>query len=163
MIFHENCLPADDSHEISCLISYFWKSSKIKNCRLLQIIGGALWVKYQPKKVIFHITAWYMNKESSALVRPIYHSAIQGTLWLTCIIYIRTYLSLHCLEIHNLECSKIWLVFFFLFFIYYCGYQCFENSSDSPDQTASELIRLLLMDLSALGLHCWSSHLLQGN
>ena len=44
MIFHENCLPADDSHEISCLICYFWKSSKIWNCRLLQIIGGALWV-----------------------------------------------------------------------------------------------------------------------
>ena len=42
MIFHENCLPADDSHEISCLICYFWKTSKIWNCRLLQIIGGAL-------------------------------------------------------------------------------------------------------------------------
>ena len=25
MIFHENCLPADDSHEISYLICYFWK------------------------------------------------------------------------------------------------------------------------------------------
>ena len=23
MIFHENCLPADNSHEISCLICYF--------------------------------------------------------------------------------------------------------------------------------------------
>ena len=34
--------PADDYHEISCLIGYFWKSSKIWNCRLLQIIGGAL-------------------------------------------------------------------------------------------------------------------------
>ena len=45
MIFHENRLPADDSHEISCLISYFWKSSKIWNYRLLQIIGGTLWVK----------------------------------------------------------------------------------------------------------------------
>ena len=42
MIFRENRLPADDSHEISCLICYFWKSSKIFNCRLLQIIGGAL-------------------------------------------------------------------------------------------------------------------------
>ena len=39
MIFHENRLPADDSHEISCLICYFLKSSKIWNCRLLQIIG----------------------------------------------------------------------------------------------------------------------------
>ena len=36
---------ADNSHEISCLICYFWKGSKITNCRLLQIIGGALWVK----------------------------------------------------------------------------------------------------------------------
>ena len=41
-IFHENRLPADDSHEISCLISYFWKGNKVWNCRLLQIIGGAL-------------------------------------------------------------------------------------------------------------------------
>ena len=31
MIFHEN--------------RYFWKSGKIWNCRLLHIIGGALWVK----------------------------------------------------------------------------------------------------------------------
>ena len=29
MIIHENRLPADDSHEISCLIGYFWKSGKI--------------------------------------------------------------------------------------------------------------------------------------
>ena len=47
MIFHENCLPADNSHEISCLICYFWKSSKIWTCRLLQLVGGALWVKVQ--------------------------------------------------------------------------------------------------------------------
>ena len=47
MIFHENRLPADDSHEISCLICYFWKSDKIWNCRL-QIIGGALRVKLVP-------------------------------------------------------------------------------------------------------------------
>ena len=26
------------------MICYFWKSSKISNCRLLRIIGGALWV-----------------------------------------------------------------------------------------------------------------------
>ena len=44
MIFHENRLPADHSHEISCPICYFWKSGKIWNCRLLQIVGGALWV-----------------------------------------------------------------------------------------------------------------------
>ena len=52
MIFHENRLPADDSsaaddsYEILCLICYFLKRSKILNCRLLQIIGGALRVKY---------------------------------------------------------------------------------------------------------------------
>ena len=52
MIFHENRLPADDSHEVSCPICcYFWKSSTICSCRLLQIIGGALWFKtlfFQP-------------------------------------------------------------------------------------------------------------------
>ena len=42
IIFHENRLPADDSHEISCLNFLFLKkSNKILNCRLLQIIGGA--------------------------------------------------------------------------------------------------------------------------
>ena len=45
MIFHENRLPADDSHEISYLICYFEKEAKFEFCRLLQIIGGALWVK----------------------------------------------------------------------------------------------------------------------
>ena len=44
--WHENCLPADNSHEISCLICYFWKSGKIFNCRLLQVIGGALRVNF---------------------------------------------------------------------------------------------------------------------
>ena len=44
MILHENRLLTDDSLEISCLICYFCKSGKIFNCRLLQIIGGALWV-----------------------------------------------------------------------------------------------------------------------
>ena len=28
MTFHENRLQADDSHEISCLIGYFWKGGK---------------------------------------------------------------------------------------------------------------------------------------
>ena len=46
MILHENRLPADDSHEISCLICYFFKKNgKTFNCHLLQIIGGALRVK----------------------------------------------------------------------------------------------------------------------
>ena len=47
MILHENRLPADDSHEISCLICYFCKNGKIFNCRLLQTIGGALRVNIQ--------------------------------------------------------------------------------------------------------------------
>ena len=46
MILHVNRLPADDSHEISCLFCYFWKSCKIFSCRLLQIVGGALRVKF---------------------------------------------------------------------------------------------------------------------
>ena len=52
MIFHENRLPADDSHEISCLICFFRKSGKICNCRLLQIVGGALRVKATSTAVI---------------------------------------------------------------------------------------------------------------
>ena len=40
--FHENRLPAGDSHENNALFVIFEKSSKILNCRLLQIIGGAL-------------------------------------------------------------------------------------------------------------------------
>ena len=45
MILHENRLPTDDSHEISCLFCYFCKSGKFFNCCLLQIIGDALWVE----------------------------------------------------------------------------------------------------------------------
>ena len=47
MIFLEKRLPADDSHEISYLLRYFSKSSKNLNCRLLLIIGGALWVRLE--------------------------------------------------------------------------------------------------------------------
>ena len=49
MLFNENHLPADDSQEITCLICYFGKSSKILDCCLLQIIGGALRVKEKCK------------------------------------------------------------------------------------------------------------------
>ena len=54
MIFHENGLPADDSHETSRLICFFilWKSSKICNCRLLQIVCGTLWVNFLPIIVV---------------------------------------------------------------------------------------------------------------
>ena len=58
MIFHENRLPADDSHEISCLICYFLKRGKIQvmpymlffkkrqNLNLSSVIGGALWINH---------------------------------------------------------------------------------------------------------------------
>ena len=45
MILHENRLPADDFYVILFLIGNFLKSCKILNFRLLQIIGGALWVE----------------------------------------------------------------------------------------------------------------------
>ena len=48
MIFHENCLSADNSHEISRLICYFLKKQQNWNCRLLQIVGGASRVKRWP-------------------------------------------------------------------------------------------------------------------
>ena len=43
MIFHENRLPADDSHDEIIMLYLFLK--KQQNCCLLQIIGSALWVK----------------------------------------------------------------------------------------------------------------------
>ena len=46
MKFHENRLPADDSHEISCLYLLFLKKQQNLNCHLLHIIGGALWVNF---------------------------------------------------------------------------------------------------------------------
>ena len=55
MILHENRLPVDDSHELSCLICYFLKSGKILNCRLLQIIGGALRVKIEAEEKTSYI------------------------------------------------------------------------------------------------------------
>ena len=46
MIFHESCLPADDSYlKYHALFVIFEKSSKILNRCLLQIIGGTLMVK----------------------------------------------------------------------------------------------------------------------
>ena len=39
MMFHENRLPAD-------IMPFFEKNSNIFNCRLLQIIGGTLWVNF---------------------------------------------------------------------------------------------------------------------
>ena len=48
MIFHENCLPADNSHDISihALFVVFEKETKLGSCHLLQNIGGALRVNY---------------------------------------------------------------------------------------------------------------------
>ena len=42
MIFHENRLPADKSHEKYHALFVIFKSGKIGDCRLLQIIGGTL-------------------------------------------------------------------------------------------------------------------------
>ena len=50
MIFHENCLPADNSHEILCLMKYhalFVIFEKQQNLKLSSAanVGGALRVK----------------------------------------------------------------------------------------------------------------------
>ena len=50
-----NCLQASNSHEILCLICYFWKTDTIWNCRLLQIVGGALWV-HSEFTVLLHLS-----------------------------------------------------------------------------------------------------------
>ena len=55
MIFHENCLPADNSNEISFVI--FEKAAKFENCRLRQYVGGALWVNNQIYQYLA-ITVW---------------------------------------------------------------------------------------------------------
>ena len=60
MKFHENRLPADESHEILCLICYFWKRGKIWNCRLLQIVGGFSWVKMcNGPFILYSLFAWW--------------------------------------------------------------------------------------------------------
>ena len=43
MIFHENRLQTDESHEISCFLLFLKKQQNLK--LLLQIVGGALRVK----------------------------------------------------------------------------------------------------------------------
>ena len=58
MIFHANRLPADHSHERSCLICYFWKKQhnlKLFNSCLLQVIGGALWVNSEENVSLVNI------------------------------------------------------------------------------------------------------------
>ena len=82
MILHENCLPADNSHDISCLIGYFWKSGKIWNCHVLQIIGGSLRVKTPLTNIFFvmplddfshgHISCYYGNLVSWLVVIILY-------------------------------------------------------------------------------------------
>ena len=59
MIFHENCLPADNSHEISCLICSFEKAAKfdIDICCKLKValyglIGGVR-KKYRHFKALY--------------------------------------------------------------------------------------------------------------
>ena len=51
MIFHENRLPADDSHEISCLI-FFGKLGKMsQNLLSASVVIGALRVKIMSVKL----------------------------------------------------------------------------------------------------------------
>ena len=89
MILHENRLPADDSHEISCLICYFCKKSKICNCRLLQIIGGALRVNIVSVKCILwqnilrktiegyleSVSSLTFNTMKTLLIMHVFHSS----------------------------------------------------------------------------------------
>ena len=46
MIFHENCLLADNSHEISCLISFRKLGKKLQNLSSAAVVIGALRIKY---------------------------------------------------------------------------------------------------------------------
>ena len=55
MIFHENCLLADNSHEISFLICYYEKAAKFEIVVCCKIIGGALRVKICAILHVFHI------------------------------------------------------------------------------------------------------------
>ena len=52
MIFHENCLPADNAHEIACLLCYFEKNKKkpekiefVVCCKLLVTLYGLIYSK----------------------------------------------------------------------------------------------------------------------
>ena len=65
LIFRKN--KVDDSHKIAYFICYFWKSGKIWNCPLLQIVGGALrvnffacWVNFQA----FVFVCWLFSKST---------------------------------------------------------------------------------------------------
>ena len=78
MIFHENRLPADDSHEVSYLICYFRKGGK--NRRLLKIKGGALRVKTIVKsKILSHqyfcLEKGHLHIFSSGLQSRYYHGS----------------------------------------------------------------------------------------
>ena len=50
MTFHENRLPADDSHEISCLISYFRKKEQISK---LSSAANYRW-RFKGKKIFWN-------------------------------------------------------------------------------------------------------------
>ena len=53
MILHENRLPADDSHEILCLICYFEKVAKFEIVVCCKYIGGTLRVNASPVSVVY--------------------------------------------------------------------------------------------------------------
>ena len=46
MIFHENCLPADDSHELSYLIFLQKLGKMLQNLSSAAVVIGALRVKF---------------------------------------------------------------------------------------------------------------------
>ena len=65
MIFHENCLPSDSSHEILCLIIIFEKTAKFKND-----VYGALWERHigQKSSRFSNVAKWSIDMQSDDLL-----------------------------------------------------------------------------------------------
>ena len=86
MIFLENPLPADDSHETSFLICNFWKRHKIWIGHLLQIMGGALWVKnfIQSISISSEFRPWHKHKQKyhQELYKTVGAFALRGTTYI---------------------------------------------------------------------------------
>ena len=61
-------LPADNSHERSCLLASFEKAAKFETC-LLQIIGGAFWVQLHKKKLYRKILSSTLIELPSCKIR----------------------------------------------------------------------------------------------
>ena len=66
MIFHENRLPADDSHETSSLICYFRKSAKFEIvvcCKLGGVYGLNLQMTKKHAKLRQHLKIYWRTLE----------------------------------------------------------------------------------------------------